>query len=131
MPDPAPPDPDRLSVLLVDDQQAFLDAASVILGADARLRIMGTASSGPEALRLVARQAPAIVLLDVQMPAMNGFEAARAIRGLVHDVHIVFVSSDDEPAYASLARRLGDGFIAKSRLSAQAVLDLVGAPPFP
>jgi two-component system response regulator YesN len=118
---------DALSVLLVDDQQAFLDAASVVLGADPRLRIMGTATSGPEALRLVSQQAPAVLLLDVQMPVMNGFEAARAIRDLLPEVHIVFVSSDDEPAYASIARRLGDGFIAKSQLSAQAVLDLVAA----
>jgi two-component system response regulator YesN len=116
---------DQLSVLLVDDQQAFLDAASAVLGADPRLRIVGTASSGPEALRLLSQQSPAVLVLDVQMPVMDGFEAARAIRALLPEVHIVFVSSDDEPAYASVARRLGDGFIAKSRLSAQAVLDVI------
>jgi len=117
----------RRSVLLVDDQAAFLEAARSILSGDARLAIVGTASSGQQALELLPELSPEIVLLDVQMPGMNGFEAAQAIRALAPATRIVLTSSDDDPVYAKNARRVGDGFVSKRSLSAQALLDLLDA----
>jgi len=71
--------PSKPSVLLVDDQPANLLALEVIL--DGPEYILVTARSGEEALRLLLRQDFAVVLLDVQMAGLDGFETARLIRG--------------------------------------------------
>jgi DNA-binding NarL/FixJ family response regulator len=117
--------PARYSILLVDDQPAFLDAARTLLGADGRLAVVGAAASGPLALEAIQQQAPDAVLLDIQMPGMNGFETAQAVRALAPGTHVVFTSSDEDPVYLATARQLGGGFVPKRRLSAQAVLDLL------
>ena len=87
------PTPSKPKLLLVDDKPANLLALEAVLG-DTEYELV-RAASGPEALDLVARLELALVLLDVQMPDMDGFETARRMKALpaAADVPIIFITA--------------------------------------
>jgi DNA-binding NarL/FixJ family response regulator len=69
-----------VTVLAVDDHPRFLEAAQAVVNATPGFTWAGGASSGAEALAVVAREQPDVVLADVNMPEMNGFELRRQLR---------------------------------------------------
>jgi signal transduction histidine kinase len=91
---PLPPDGVPASVLLVDDNPAKLTALAAVI-ADMDLDI-ATATSGREALRLLLQRDFAVILLDVKMPVMDGFETAALIHGRPKSAHtpIIFVTAE-------------------------------------
>ena len=104
-----------LRILLVDDSPTFLDAATHALAADPRIEIVGTAFSGQEGVDLVAQAQPDLVLMDVAMPRMNGFEATRLIKAQPNAPRIVILTSYDLPHYRTAAQTAGaDSFINKA-----------------
>src|SRR5258707_964262 len=92
-------DQPRANILLVDDQPANLLALEALL-ADLGQNLV-TAPSGEEALRLLLAEEFAVVLLDVQMPRLDGFETARLIRGRERSRHtpIVFLTANERPDF--------------------------------
>ena len=122
------PDRRRPTLVLVDDQIEFLQLARGRLTRAARLEVVGEASSGAAALELVPRLAPGpdAVLLDVEMPGLDGFETARQLRQLAPGVRIILTSASDSARYAEAAVRVGAAFLAKRHLSPEAVLQLLG-----
>lgn len=98
-------DADRISILLVDDQPANLFALEALLAGDEYSLVR--AASGPEALRCVLEQEFALVLLDVLMPGMDGFETAELIRKRRQSVHtpIIFIT-----ATSSNDNHVGQGY---------------------
>ena len=108
-------DPSPLRILLVDDSPTFLDAATHALAADPRIEIVGTAFSGQEGIDLVAQAQPDLVLIDVAMPRLNGFEATRLIKAQPNAPRIVILTSYDLPHYRTAAQTAGaDSFISKA-----------------
>src|SRR5690349_6475218 len=91
--DRSPPQAELTKVLLVDDKPANLMALGVVLET-LDLNVV-TASSGPEALALVEREAFAVALVDVQMPEMDGFELTRRLRKLENgrELPVLFVTA--------------------------------------
>ena len=81
------------SVLVVDDQTPFRSAARAVLRRLEGFEFAGEASSGPEAIELVDRLRPALVLMDINMPEMNGIEAPRRIVSSQPDVVVVLCST--------------------------------------
>ena len=73
------PEPDRIRVLLVDDQELFREGVRVIVDAQPGMSVVGTAGDGFEALRLVDDLEPDVVLMDIRMPEMDGVEATRQV----------------------------------------------------
>jgi two-component system, NarL family, nitrate/nitrite response regulator NarL len=69
--------------------------------------VVAEAENGLIALRLAEKLHPDIVLLDISMPVLNGFEAAQMIKKYVPDVRIIIVSSHSDPAYVEQAFQLG------------------------
>ncbi len=114
-----------LRVLLVDDSWEFLGSVEHFLSAEPRLKIIGYASSGQEALDQVKLLRPDLVLMDLTMPKMNGLVAARRIKAQSDAPRVVILTVHNQPEYREAARAAGaDGFLSKSEFGAQ-VLPLI------
>lgn len=115
-------------VLIVDDHPGFRARARVLL-AVAGYEVVGEAADGESAVRVAAELLPDVVLLDVQLPDISGFEVARRIGGWRRPPVIVLISSRDATDYGRRIQRSGArGFIAKDELSAGALSALLAAP---
>jgi len=116
-----------LTLLIVDDHAGFRSFARTLLGADG-FDVAGEAEDGETALSAVEQLHPDVVLLDVQMPGIDGFEVARRLAEGADSPHVVLTSSREASDYgARLAASPVDGFIAKGELSAEALTALVGS----
>jgi DNA-binding NarL/FixJ family response regulator len=115
----------RQTVLIVDDHPSFRSSARAILEADG-FEVIGEAADGTSAIEAVHELRPEIVLLDVQLPDLDGFSVAAALRRNGASPAIVLVSSRDACDYGGLIAESGArGFIAKAELSGAALADLV------
>jgi DNA-binding NarL/FixJ family response regulator len=107
-------------ILLVDDNQTFLDAAVRALTIDPRIEVIGSALSGQEGVELVTQRQPDLVLMDVAMPGMNGMEATRLIKAQPNAPRVVILTSHDLSHYRTAAKAVGaDSFISKADFDSQ------------
>ncbi len=81
-----------IRVILVDDHQIVLDGLRSVLKNEPDIDLVGTASSGPEAIELVRTLTPDVVVLDVTMPQCNGLDTLREIRRISQDTEVVALS---------------------------------------
>ncbi len=115
-------------VLIVDDHASFRSVVRRLLVADG-FAVVGEAGDGPAAIAATRDLRPDVVLLDVQLPGLDGFAVATALAAQDSPPAVVLVSSRSRADYggrvgASPAR----GFLAKSELSGDALRRLLGAP---
>ena len=104
-----------ISTLLVDDNNDFLHAVTDFLSIDGRLKVVGFARSGIEAIEKVALLAPSLVLMDWAMPEMDGLAATRQIKGAEEPPCIIMLTQHDSDMYRDAAAEAGaDGFVAKA-----------------
>lgn len=121
-------------MLLVDDSPDFLRAAERVVAAQPGVEVIGVAQSGAEALAKVTALRPDVVLMDVVMPVMSGFEATRRIKQATDAPFVIIVTMHDGPEHMEAARAAGaDGFVAKPDLFAllPAVLRRAATSPTP
>lgn len=105
----------RARILLVDDIEVVRKGLKKLLGGNEGWEICGEAENGKEAIEKVAELCPDIVLLDVTMPVMNGFQAASEIRRLSPKTKIVIFTMHESPRMAEESKRAGaDAYLAKS-----------------
>jgi DNA-binding NarL/FixJ family response regulator len=103
-----------LRILIVDDDDLFAGSLSAILSGDPRLEVVDRAADGAEGLTLAMRERPDVVVLEVNMPVLDGFAASRLIRSNLPDVRIVIVSAAPEDEHLAEARRAGaDVYVRK------------------
>jgi len=113
------------SVLVVDDQAPFRLAARAVLRRLDGFEFAGEASSGPEAIQLVATLQPALILMDINMPEMNGIEATRRIVAVHPQVAVILCSTHDPadlPAEAAASGAIA--YVSKEHLAADTIRDL-------
>jgi two-component system, OmpR family, response regulator MprA len=109
-------------VLTIDDDPAITDLLSVLLSATG-FDVM-VANSGTEGLRMIREQAPRIVVLDLMMPDVDGWQVCKAVRGF-SSVPILVLSALDEPSIVASVLDLGaDDFLVKPVPSAVLVAHL-------
>jgi CheY-like chemotaxis protein len=111
--------PARVRTLLVDDSQSMREFLTTLLGFEGGFELVGTATDGRQALRCAAALRPDLILMDVQMPILDGLEATRMIKQFGAQVGynpvIVMVTADDTSDCRFLATAAGaDGFVAKT-----------------
>ena len=113
------------TVLIVDDHAGFRLSARRILEADG-YEVVGEAEGGAQALEMARRLRPKIVLLDVNLPDIDGFEVARELSAHKPAPAIVLTSSHDREDFGdSLPHSGAAGFVPKDELSGAAVAALV------
>ena len=116
----------RRTVLIVDDHEAFRQSASALLEAEG-FDVVGQAADGPEAIAQAERLRPHVVLLDIQLPDLDGFAVAERLAALADAPHVVLISSRDRSAYGTrIGQASARGFITKRELSGDALAALVG-----
>jgi DNA-binding NarL/FixJ family response regulator len=114
------------SVLIVDDHPSFRASARRMLEANG-YSVVGEAADGAAAIVAARELGPELVLLDVQLPDIDGFEVAARLGALGEAPLIVLTSSRDGSDFGSaVAESPARGFIAKSELSGATLAELVG-----
>jgi DNA-binding NarL/FixJ family response regulator len=114
-----------VSVLIVDDHEEFRRSARALMEASG-YTVVGEAGDGDEAIAEAERLRPEIVLLDIQLPGIDGFAVAERLSSSAHPPAVVLISSRDARCYGPrLARAPARGFISKADLSGEALSSLV------
>jgi DNA-binding NarL/FixJ family response regulator len=104
---------DAISVVIADDQRLVRAGFRVILAGEADIRVIGEAADGVEAVHLVRTLEPAVVLMDVRMPNLDGLAAARQILNSC-DSRVLILTTFDADEYVYEALRMGaSGFLLK------------------
>ena len=114
------------TVLIVDDHAAFRASARALLEAEG-FEVVGEAADGAGAVEAVAVLRPEIVLLDIQLPDLDGLAVAEQLAGAEDSPVVVLISSRDAAAYGPrLHQTPARGFIPKAGLSGEALAALIG-----
>jgi DNA-binding NarL/FixJ family response regulator len=106
---------DTINVILVDDHQIIRDGIKAFLKEDNDINIVGEADNGKQLLQLVAENQPDLVLMDINMPEMDGYEATKILHEQFPDVKILILSMLDHEKYVSKMLHAGaSGYILKN-----------------
>ena len=120
----------RINLLIADDHDLFADSLEAMLSTERRIRIIGRASNGEEAARLAATLKPDLVLMDISMPVMNGFAAARRIRDETPDTCVLFLTGSNTVSDVAEAQASGgSGYVTKDRIASDLVEAIYEAAP--
>jgi two-component system, NarL family, response regulator NreC len=113
---------DTLHIVLADDHTLFRQGLRRVLEEQAGWQVVAEASDGAEAVRLVLKHEPHLVILDIAMPRLNGVEATRQIARRVPDVRVLVVSMYSDDLYVTQALQAGaHGFVLKDSADADLV----------
>lgn len=106
---------EKITILLVDDHKLIRDSWSFILNSDPRFQVIGETSNGDEAIEIAKNKKPQIVLMDINMTPVNGFDATRLIRKFSPGSKVIGISMHSMPAYAKKMLQLGAmGYVTKN-----------------
>ena len=125
---PPAADQGRVRVLVVDDNPDLRVVITMLLDMDGRFEVVGEAEDGASALAAVAALRPDVVLLDVQLPALDGFEVAQRLLARSNGCSpaVVLTSSRDGADFGGLVAESGArGFVPKAELSGAALAALL------
>ena len=105
-----------INVIIADDQEIVCEGLKRILESDPEIRVSGIARNGKEALELVEADQPDLVLMDLQMPVMNGVQAIRRLRQTLPELPILVLTTYMDDTWLFEAIRSGaSGYLMKDR----------------
>lgn len=103
---------ERVRVLISDDQQPTRQGLKALLSFASKIEIVGEAVNGQEAVRMAEEYHPDVVIMDMKMPVMDGFQATRLIKNLWPEIKVVALTI--YPTYRTEALKAGaDAFLLK------------------
>ena len=103
-----------ITILLVEDHQIVREGLRRLLGLDPGLTVVGEAQDGRQAVALAGSLRPAVVLMDIAMPLLNGLDATRQILKVQPGIRVLMLSAHSEDAYVTNATEAGAaGFLLK------------------
>ena len=104
-------------ILVAEDDEAFLDVLEMVLELYEEFTVVGRACNGREAVDLAARLRPDLVVMDIEMPVLDGVEATRILRERMPDVPVVAISGHDYEERVLEIRQAGaSDYVRKARL---------------
>jgi DNA-binding NarL/FixJ family response regulator len=117
-----------LTVLIADDNGLFVTALEGLLESEDSIRVIARAENGDTAAHLAAELRPDVVLMDLSMPQLDGFEATTRILEEVPGTAIVVVTGSNDPDDVERARMAGAaGYVTKDRILAELVVAIRSA----
>lgn len=106
---------EKISILLVDDHKLIRESWSFILNSDKRFEVIGETSDAAEAVEIAKTLKPRIVLMDINMSPVNGFETTKQVRKVSPTSKIIGISMHTMPAYARKMLQMGAvGYVTKN-----------------
>jgi two-component system, NarL family, nitrate/nitrite response regulator NarL len=113
---------DKIDVLIADDHRLFAETLEALLATDGRVEVVGQAHDGREAVDRAVKLNPDVVLMDIDMPVMDGFEATRRIREQNAAACILMLTGSNAREDVDRARQAGAaGYVTKDRIAAELV----------
>jgi two-component system, NarL family, response regulator LiaR len=107
----------RIRAVVVDDSAVTLQTISSFLSRQSAVEVVGTAQDGAAAIEIVRKLKPDVVLMDVQMPGMNGLEATAEILREFPSMRVVMITVNDTPELRQAANEIGAArFVPKPQL---------------
>jgi DNA-binding NarL/FixJ family response regulator len=120
----------RIRVLIVDDQRLFVEAVEVILACEHEVDVVGRASDGRQAVELFETLLPDVILMDIDMPVMDGIDATRAIRERRAEASVLMLTGSSAGTDVDRARRAGAaGYVTKERIAADLIASIRAVAP--
>lgn len=120
-------------VLIADDNELFAKTLEAMVAGDARLETVGVAEHGKRAVELADALRPDVILMDLAMPVLNGFEATRILRQRGNTARVLVLTASAEAGDADRALREGAfGYLTKDRIATElvpAILHIAGVEP--
>ena len=117
--------PTNVRVLIVDDQTPFREASRMVVEMTDGFEVAAEAESGHQAIQLVTELRPDLVLMDVQMPGLDGIETTRIISALPDPPAVVVMSTHESGDYTTTAVAAGAvGFVPKSQFGFDTLADM-------
>ncbi len=111
-----------MKVIICDDQAIVRDGLELLLNLERDIDVVGLAQDGAEAVDLVTRHEPDLVLMDLKMPGMNGIEATRQIRTHYPEVKVLVLTTYDDDEWVFDAVRAGaSGYLLKDTPRAEVI----------
>lgn len=108
----------RITVLLAEDHQIVREGFRSLLEHESDIEVVGEAETGRQAVQLTRKLRPAVVVMDIAMPRLNGLEATRQIRKDFPDTKVLILSAHSDDAYVEQVALLGAaGFLLKQTSS--------------
>ena len=107
------------TIILADDHVLVRQGIRRIIEEDSSLKVIGEAGDGQEVLELLKKSTPNLVILDISMPRMGGFEAAEIIKNQYPAVKIIMLTMHKRNNFFNKAREIGaEGFVLKEQADA-------------
>jgi len=121
--------PQKIRVVIADDHRLFAQALEAILATDERIEVAGHANDGAEAVRLGLSVDPDVILMDIAMPVMDGFQATKQLRKQRPNARVLMPTASNSRTDVDRARESGAaGYVTKDRIAAElidAILEVV------
>ena len=116
----------KIRVLIADDHRLFAETLEALLATEDRIDVVGSARDGKEAVRLTRKLRPDVVLMDISMPIMDGFEATRRIRQHRGNACVLMLTGSNSRTDVDFARKAGAaGYVTKDRIAAELIEAIV------
>ena len=111
-----------IRLLLADDHPVVRVGLRTLLEIEPDLRVVGEASTGAEAVELVAKLCPDVVVMDISMPEMDGLEATRRVRAAYQRVHVLILTVHAQERYLFPVLKAGaSGYVLKSTIDTELI----------
>jgi two-component system, NarL family, nitrate/nitrite response regulator NarL len=112
----------KIRVLIADDHLLFAEALESILSTDERFEVVALARDGREAFDRGLELRPDIVLMDISMPVLDGFDATRLLREEWPEVRVLMLTGSNARADVDRARQVGAvGYVTKDRIASELI----------
>lgn len=109
-----------MRIMIVDDSKTFREATRILLKTNPSYEVVAEADNGKSAIDLYKKFKPEIILMDIEMPVLNGFEATKQLINENSDIKILAISSHLDKLYQKKAMDTGfKGFVYKNNMTEQ------------